>query len=268
MDGSELVRFWSRKALNKALKMGPTSLAKRVTFRTETLKGIRITYNRFVDVGHELYLKKSFEHDEIEFFKKRLAGRAAPVVLDVGANIGWHTINWARELPGGRVHAFEPTPKTLELLRRNIAQNGLRNVEVVPLAVSDKSGSAKFYECEDDAYNSLQDTKLKKVIRSSDVTVTTLDEYAAESKLDSVALIKIDVEGFDTAVIRGAMATIARFKPDLMVEITSRIEGVSPVDAIELLRPLGYRAYVFQFGKPVAYERPDPRFYNFFFTPG
>ena len=117
------------------------------------------------------------------------------IVLDVGANIGVLTRIFAAR--AGHVHAFEPAPRALRLLRANVA--GLANVTVHAVAVGNRVGTTAFVEREaldmssiDDAGGGLQ------------VPITTIDALGIVADF-----IKIDVEGFEEDVLRGASATIS-----------------------------------------------------------
>ena len=227
-----------------------------------------IEYDYNSAIGQSLFFGGAFEQDEIEFFTRFLAHETRPVVLDVGANIGLHSIGWARANKTASIFAFEPSPSTGMILRRNIERNSLDNtIELMPLAVSDKCGKAQFFECEDNAFSSLKDTCRKKVIGTHLVPVTTIDEFVAGHQLDRISLLKIDVEGLEREVIFGAATTLRLLRPDLFVEIYAGTHSnPDPEGTIDLIRSQGYRAYVLVAGKPVPYEKHIDSLYNYYFT--
>jgi FkbM family methyltransferase len=241
-------------------KVGTTVLDK--------LNNTLIEYDFHSAIGQCMFFGGAFEQDEIEFFTRALAHEAKPVVLDVGANIGLHSIHWARANRTASIFAFEPSPATGKILRRNLQRNSLdKKIELIPLAVSDTCGKAQFFECDDNAFSSLKDTRRKRVVRTHLVPVTTIDEFVAEHHLDRISLLKIDVEGFEREVISGATTTLRLLKPDLFVEIYSGTDSnPDPEGTIDLIRSQGYRAYVLVAGKPVAYEKHVDSLYNYYFT--
>ena len=107
-----------------------------------------------------------------------------------------------------------------QILEYNIQNKQLENqVKILPFAVSDSVGKANFYQTDDNAYSSLKDTQRKEVISKTEVDLITIDEFMIREKLHKIDLIKIDVEGFDTEVIKGGLKTFREFKPDIFIEI-------------------------------------------------
>jgi FkbM family methyltransferase len=147
---------------------------------------------------------------------------AGGTAIDVGANVGWHTLLMARLVgPHGRVLAVEPNPSVREHLRRNIAINRLGQVEVVGSALAEAPGTLNFVapDAEHPASGSghvvADDTAPLDAIH---VAASTLDVIAAEQKLDRLDLVKIDAEGFEWPILQGAQTTIARFRPYIIFE--------------------------------------------------
>jgi FkbM family methyltransferase len=148
-----------------------------------------------------------------------------PVVLDVGANIGLATLAMSTALPdGARMLAFEPSPRNLVQLRRNLAENGLASrVEVVAAAAGAEAGSLSFHEA---AYGAgshlvsshhLADGSMPAV----SVPVETLDRVVSARGLDRLDFIKMDVEGFEPDALAGAAAAIGRFRPVVYMEFNA-----------------------------------------------
>src|SRR4051812_1472051 len=121
-------------------------------------------YDYLSEIGSRLFFDGEFEENEIRFFEKRITQHPAPVILDIGANVGLHSVRWAMTSPRAKVYAFEPSYATYQILARNILRAGLQGrVEAFQQAVSDHVGVAQFYECADNAYSSLKDTGRKAV---------------------------------------------------------------------------------------------------------
>ncbi len=147
--------------------------------------------------------------------------RRGDAVIDIGANFGLHTLFAARLVgDNGRVVAFEPIPQNLRLLRRNLRLNHVENqVTIAPQALSD-SGEAHlemhFRPGELDQTASLRPGQgSNQTIRVSN---SRLDEYPFPARF-SPRLIKIDVEGAELSVLRGARETLMRFHPLLLLEV-------------------------------------------------
>jgi FkbM family methyltransferase len=230
--------------------------------------GVSVEYDLSSVIGRALLVDGGFEDREIDFFLRRLRQHQRPVVVDVGANIGIHTLRWAAGAAGAHVYSLEPSPETRERLLANVRRNGLESaVTVEPFAVSDAAGRATFYHCRDGAFSSLRDTRRQELASSFEVEVTTLDAFVGARALDRLALVKIDVEGFEEQVIAGGRRTLEALRPDLFVEIYGGSgSNPDPERTVAAVCALGYRAFVLVDGEPVPYVRHSDERYNYFFT--
>lgn len=138
-------------------------------------------------------------------------------VLDVGANIGLSTILLARAAQ--RVVAFEPSPANLVYLRRNLASNGITNVEIVAAAVSDQRRTLRFHVAQFGAGSHVvaEGHVQAGSIPTIDVPAVTLDDTVSSP----VSLIKIDAEGHEPDVLAGARSVLARDRPLVYTEINA-----------------------------------------------
>ena len=153
-----------------------------------------------------LYLDGERFVDERRLFTGLL--RPGMSVVDVGANIGYYALMARQSVgPEGRVVCFEPEPTNAAELRRNIAESGFTNVTVVEAAVGGERGSAKLLL----GLNGTLATGEGEI----EVPVVTVDA-AMTSRVD---LIKVDVEGFEGHVLRGAEGVIRADRPILFVEM-------------------------------------------------
>nr|WP_294513890.1 FkbM family methyltransferase [uncultured Rhodopila sp.] len=148
------------------------------------------------------------------------------VIVDVGANTGFYALIASRAAPRARVLAFEPFPLAFETLSRNIAANAGVRIRAVPMAVSDRNGEATLYVPTQEHGLVETSSSLEEGFRSDygstqAVPITTLDTYLSNERLagERVTMIKADVEGHEAAVIAGARATIARWRPLLFLEV-------------------------------------------------
>lgn len=149
-----------------------------------------------------------------------LYSRACPgkqVVFDVGANRGEYAALVRRILPESQVYCFEPVLATVEALRANISRLG--SVEVIPIALSDQAGTAQIYsytfnQRDADQLASLDlrlptQTGSIEVSGIEEVGLDTVDNFCAQRGIASIDLLKIDVEGHDLAVLKGASRKIS-----------------------------------------------------------
>lgn len=170
---------------------------------------------------------------EYEAFRQVL--RPGDVAFDIGANVGAYTVLFAQWVGvAGQVHAFEPAPDAFRGLRRHLELNHLGEIVVVHrVAVSDQIGEASFVGTGSDGTNHLL-SRSESEVRVIRVPTTTVDAVCAESGA-CPRLLKIDVEGAELAVLRGARHTIARMDRDagIFVEMHPtawRLQGLTADD--------------------------------------
>lgn len=157
--------------------------------------------------------------------------RPGQVVWDVGANVGFFTLLAATLAgPQGRVVAIEPLPRNLGLLRRHLALNRIGNVSIVPQAVADAPGTARF-----DAGPS-PSMGLLRASGGTEVRVTTIDELVAGG-MPPPHVVKMDIEGAESRAIAGAAQTLRRHRPVLLLSAHGWAQHEACTAA---LRELGY----------------------------
>ena len=242
--------------------------SQKGTIIVETIYGIKVEYECDSAIGKSLFLEGNFEDQEIRFSLEKALDSKKPIILDIGANIGWHSLRWAQKRPDATIFAFEPSPITRNFLQKNIDANHFgERIHVIPFAVSNKLGIAKFFHCRDNAYSSLKDTKRQPISDCFEVPVTTVDEFIASKNLNRVTLLKIDVEGFEKEVLLGSIRTLEKMKPDLLMEIYSgEASNSDPNGTVQLLINMGYSAFVLQDGLPTKYTKHSDQHYNYYFT--
>jgi FkbM family methyltransferase len=151
------------------------------------------------------------------------------VALDIGAHIGVISLPMARVVGAkGHVYAFEPARQTAELLTKILELNGAKNISVVRMALSDEKGTAMFVEYHDErgqplsSIGSALDTELKirrfQNFTEYEVEITTVDSFVPQIPVPP-ACFKIDVEGFELYVLRGARETLRAYRPSLCIDI-------------------------------------------------
>ena len=146
-------------------------------------------------------------------------------VLDVGANSGLFSLLAARSDPAVTVHAVEPVARVFSVLESNVALNGLPNVTCHRLACSDRSGPATLHVPAGEAVPvmaSLVAGWADTAATGEPVECTTVDGLVAGEAIDRVDVVKIDAEGSEDAVLRGARATLEEHRPFVLAEVLGR----------------------------------------------
>jgi FkbM family methyltransferase len=183
----------------------------------------------------------SFEHFETELALRDLA--EGNVVVDVGANIGYYTLLFARRVgPGGHVYAFEPDPHNFDLLRRNVLQNGYTNVTCVPCAVSERAGFVRLYRnAGNRGDHRIYDSHDGR--EAIDTQCISLDDFFVDVDR-AVNFIKMDIQGAEAQALRGMRHLLAR-SPGLRIvtEFWPRgmtLCGDNPRQFLDDLQALGF----------------------------
>src|SRR6266446_10443872 len=191
--------------------------------------------------GKFIYAFREYYEPELAYLEKVLS--PGKVFIDVGANFGVYTLV-ASKLAGaaGRVIAIEPTAQSFAVLRQNIALNHLANVRAFQFALAQRRGKAWLYHGWDPVGNSLGKDPLCGN-EGEEVQTEALDKLLEEKGIDRVHAIKIDVEGAEELVLRGAIRCLTRNRPIVIFEFNpgcaARL-GLSPCGARDLLESLGY----------------------------
>lgn len=172
--------------------------------------------------------------------------------FDIGANIGWYSINIGIARRASRVFCFEPIPKTFGYLKNNLALNPTHNIEAHNFGFSNQSGEFTFYYYPEGSGNaSSANVTGRTDVETVQCKVKTLDEYTSETGI-SVDFIKCDVEGAELLVFEGGKETIARDLPIVFSEILRKWSAkfnYDPNEIFTLFRNLGYQAFTVQRGQ-------------------
>ena len=157
----------------------------------------------------------TYERTKIREFERSL--NDGDVVYDVGANVGVYSLVAARQVGrSGAVFAFEPLPRNLAFLRQHIALNSVENVTIVDAAVGSKSGSAAFEVAAHPAMGRLSHEGIQRV------DVVVLDELVTARKIPPPSIMKIDVEGGEVEVLKGAEKTLTARHPVIFLATHGR----------------------------------------------
>ena len=196
-----------------------------------------------------IYVQGQFEPASARAYRRLL--RPADTVLDIGANVGAHTLPLAQAIgPQGRLIAFEPTRYAYEKLLANIDLNPqlAQRIAAEQVALGQKNEGE--YQAELYASWALAEVGdrhpkhlgLRKA--TTGASMCRLDSFLAERGVEKVDFIKIDVDGYECDVLRGAEQTLGRSQPTLLVELAPYVledRGSSLEEYIGILASHGYR---------------------------
>jgi FkbM family methyltransferase len=182
--------------------------------------------------------------------------RPGHVAIDIGANIGMHTVIMANRVgPTGKVFCFEPDPHPFGRLKRNLALNGLDFVQAHQAALSAKSETRKFFLHDETIGNyanaSFYSDNIGKDTAAIDVEVLSLDDFVARQSLTRVDVIKLLAQGEEWNVLQGGRDTIARLRPKIFFLYEPSYwhrQNLRLMDAVGFFKQYGYTVYAVEFG--------------------
>lgn len=192
-----------------------------------------------------LYGRYQIEKNYEEFLLKKSVG--GKVIFDIGANIGYYSIQLGRMIgQGGKIYSFEPCSYQFNILERNIELNKLTNIIPEKLIVSDRHGGVKkiyFSGISNTGSSSLE----VKTDEFEEMDCVTVDKFCQNNNINSIDLVKIDVEGHELRVVKGMERMLDEAKvKNLFLEINNYAleeAGTTALEIIEYLDSFNYRPY-------------------------
>jgi FkbM family methyltransferase len=211
---------------------------------------VRLSFGAWMLVGQSHVdrnlLSGAFEAAEILFVKKYL--QPGMTVLDIGAHHGLYTLLASKRVGAkGRVVAFEPSPRERKQLLWNVLLNFSFNVHIEPLALGKESSDADLHLVEggEDGCNSLRPPVVSSSTRPVRVKVAPLDEFLQRARIPAVDFVKLDVEGAELDVLKGAEKLLhGGARPVFLVEvydIRTRPWGYDAREIVQFLSSAGFR---------------------------
>ncbi len=178
------------------------------------------------------------------------------IVFDIGSNMGFYSIWMGRSLgPTGELHIFEPDQKSFVRLKKNISINSLQaKVKLNQKAVSTESGLGKITMGLDGENHLITDKSTIDII--GDIELVSLDQYINDNQLSEIDFIKIDVEGFELNVLKGALLSLRKNKIGVIqLEINATISnaGVNRTEIIDFVHENGYHFYRYDISKNMLF---------------
>lgn len=196
-------------------------------------------------IGIRLFTTGSFEQTQLDGVLQYIGEQAYPddaVMIDVGANIGVYSIALSEHF--GKVYAFEANRLTSDILKANLELSNTENAVPVNLALSDKAGSSKIHVPVNGnlGWATLEADECDTPVRPVEITCEKLDHFLEENGVDrkAIKLMKIDVEGHELQVLKGAESVLRETRPTLLCEMLSAAKGP---DVIGYLKEFGYSEF-------------------------
>jgi FkbM family methyltransferase len=176
--------------------------------------------------------------------------KRSKVVIDVGANVGYYTVELAKLLEtSGELLSFEPVEATFSQLRKNVELNQLeKKVKTFQLGLSNSITETEIFlpKISGSSAASLRNLHPEEEFESQVIKISTLDYVVGSLGITDCNLIKIDVEGGELQVIEGGIETISKFKPIIFAELLrkwSKAFSYNPNIVLFLLQELGYSCW-------------------------
>ena len=225
------------------------------------LKSLAILPDKIINIGQAKFYVPNYPVDLIQsdivdngtFYEPDLLEELQPyikknaIILDIGANIGNHSIYWVVKSDAKRVYSFEPIQDTFKILKKNVEINNLNNkIKIFNIGLSDQkiNGSISSYNPKN-----IGGTVVKQN-SNGNLLLDKLDNIKIEE--DRADFVKIDVEGHELEVLQGARNTLLKYKPIVFIET---FPDKKP-KVHEYLTNLGYRLersfinnYLYVFGE-------------------
>ena len=181
--------------------------------------GLKYTGHTKNLIDRYVYFLGAYEKGMLNFIQKSLENSKNKVFLDIGANVGHHSLFASKY--ASQVFSFEPYEKVRKALEEKVRINNLKNVTVVPYALGSANEELTFFEPAD--FNTgtgsfIQDFKPTNENKGLKLIVRNGSELFSELGVKNIGLIKLDVEGFEALVLKGILPILASERPVIIME--------------------------------------------------
>jgi FkbM family methyltransferase len=233
-----------------AIVMAGRSIVGLPPVTTVKRRGLRWVLDLREVIDFSIWLIGAFELGTVRACQRLL--RPGQTVLDIGANVGAHTLHFARTVgPTGKVYAFEPTDYAFAKLNANVAANPdlVARIACCQTMLTEANGQEipQLYSSwplvNEENSHALHGGRL---MSASKARSTSLDSFLAEAGVDHVDLIKIDIDGFECGMLRGARVTLERMRPTLVMELSPHQLDENNSSIEELVEVLAGAGYVLE----------------------
>lgn len=222
----------------------PNYLYPPDTLRRCSIGGIHFLVDISETNGHSSYFSLDEEGQELMFSNIK----EGMTVIDIGANIGALTLKFAKKvgLPG-KVFSFEPSPVNYKRAAKNISLNDFTNITLINQGLGNEKSTALLYNVNPNnrgMLRILQDGGQFDRFETEEVEIDTLDASMERFSIPRPEFIKIDVEGFEYKVLKGARNTLNRCKPVLFIELDDnnlQEQKSTAKEVVRFLKQMGYQ---------------------------
>ena len=187
--------------------------------------------------------------------------RSGDVFYDIGANAGVFSIDAAISIPDLTVYAFEPQPSLASHTRRSIEANNLQRVKCLEIMLGQEEGEKLLYITSHSIHASV--IPRERVFRELSRTMHTIDGLVSSGEIEGPDVIKIDVEGAESAVFEGGRETLRKSSPSIIFEADENLVrmGLNVEDVFDsLLQAVPYRFFEIDLDGNLAAAHPPYRF--------
>jgi FkbM family methyltransferase len=225
----------------------------------------KMFYSCLDEVGtgivNNIMCNRIYEKDTCVFLEKSLTGIDHPTFIDVGANIGLISLYMLKKITDIKIYGFEPSPHQYSLFKKTIETNLIsEKIELSDFALSDTAGQVSFFAhttgCPADGF---KDTGRGGKGKSIDVQTIPLDTWWIKKGKPKIDLIKVDTEGSELLIFKGAKELLTECKPDIffeMQEVNYRVYGYTWKDVLSFFEKNSYSIYV-EKGEKLEYNNAN-----------
>jgi FkbM family methyltransferase len=225
-------------------------VAQKRIFRREPTRQLHgVTLGGFNGFS-EYHTAAAFASTAESIFLTNLSLSGEGVVLDVGANLGLFSLLISKRDRSRRIFSFEPNPSTFEALKENVSRNGRHNIACFQTAIAAHDGAVRFASRKHARANASIEADGVERSGTLQVACETLDTFCQRHGIGRIAILKVDVEGYETLVFKGASRILAEVRPELIYfEVCPGLTQAAGFDAREPARLLTDKGFELkQFG--------------------
>lgn len=204
--------------------------------------GFRYKGNLNCYIDWVIYFHGAYEKQELRILKDLIKDKHDPTFIDVGANIGQHSLFMAKYC--NEIHSFEPYSVVRDKLQEKISLNNISSITIHPVGLGDEDQELKFYAPA--GANTGTGSFVKKHAVGNKELIEKLkvvngDSYFNRARIERVSLIKIDVEGFEKSVLAGLKETLSSLRPIIFMEFSEATKAsFSGESELIAMLPAGY----------------------------
>lgn len=246
---SNILKKIGKKNINISEKINSYSMRSKLIKRGEERNLYKTRFNDFFWLNNTGYIDKCiiqdgiFEKNSVAVLKKLV--KNGDTVLDVGANIGFYSILFSKIVGNtGRILAFEPTLHYGKVLEKNLKTNNIQNCEIIRVGLSNIKQKLKIHIGPSSATIHVPGGGFST--SQEIINLISLDDYIKENNIDKIDFIKVDIDGHEPFFFKGALKTIQRYEPIILLEINQLNyfeAGFNAWDFYEMLKRLNFKIY-------------------------